>query len=493
MQTSSESKNILVVDDEASIREFLEIMLKREGYQVDAVGSAKSALSALAKKRYAAMVTDISMPEMNGIELLTKVKQAQHDLVVIIMTAHGSAESAVEAMKLGADDYLTKPFQIEEMKIAISGAVKAKALERENRQLRSELGKKFSLENIVGSAPVMQTVFDLIKRVSSTKTNIMILGESGTGKELVAHAIHRSGVNQTAPFVVINCAAIPETLFESELFGHRKGSFTGAIQDKEGLFQLAHGGTLFLDEVGDIPLSVQVKILRAIQQKNFRAVGGTEDVQVDVRIICATNKDLDKAVASGEFREDLFYRLNVIQIRMPALRERKEDIPILAEHFLSKFNLAMGKSIKGISKEAMRMLVSYNFPGNVRELENIIERGLALETSTVILPESLPQKLFMIGGAAATLSIPQAQAQPASATPQALAAAAPVPTPPAAPSSFDLEKGVEEFERSHILQALEKANGVKKRAAQLLGISFRSLRYRIEKYGISDPNPEENE
>lgn len=480
MDSKSEAKNILVVDDEASIREFLEIMLKREGYKVDAVGSAKEALAAIEKKRYSAIVTDISMPEMNGIELLTKVKQVQHELAVVIMTAHGSAESAVEAMKLGADDYLTKPFQIEEMKIALRGALKAKALERENRQLRSELGKAFSIENIVGNAPVMQAVFDLIKRVSSTKTNIMILGESGTGKELVAHAIHRSGADQSAPFVVINCAAIPETLFESELFGHRKGSYTGAISDKQGLFELAHGGTLFLDEVGDIPLSVQVKILRAIQQKNFRAVGGTEDIQVDVRIICATNKDLEQAVASGQFREDLFYRLNVIQIRMPALRERKEDIPVLAEHFLRKFNLAMGKTIKGISKEAMRMLMSYSFPGNVRELENIVERALALETQTVILPESLPQKLFMVG-AAAPASLPAAG--------PALSAA--LPTSGAA--SFDLEKGVEDFERAHILQALEKAQGVKKRAATLLGISFRSLRYRIEKYGISDPNPEENE
>lgn len=475
-----------MVDDESSIREFLEIMLKREGYKVDVVDSAKGALAALVKKKYSALVTDISMPEMNGIELLTKVKQLQYDIAVVIMTAHGSAESAVEAMKLGADDYLTKPFQIDEMKIAISGALKARALERENRQLRSELGKTFSLENIIGNSGPMQAVFDLVKRVSSTKTNIMILGESGTGKELVAHAVHRSGSEETAPFVIINCAAIPEALFESELFGHRKGSFTGAVHDKQGLFEIAHGGTLFLDEVGDIPLAVQVKILRAIQQKNFRAVGGTEDVQVDVRIICATNKDLEKAVAAGEFREDLFYRLNVIQIRMPALRERKEDIPLLAEHFIRKFNLTMGKSIKGLSKEALRMLTHYSFPGNVRELENIIERALALETHTVILPESLPQKLFMLGSSPAA---------PATAAP-AIASPAGAPIPMAAtspPTSFDLEKGVEEFERGHILQALEKANGVKKKAASLLGISFRSLRYRIEKYGISDPNPEEKE
>lgn len=490
MEAKNDSKNVLVVDDEASIREFLEIMLKREGYKVDVVSSAREALAALGRKRYAALVTDISMPEMNGIELLNKVKHAQHDLVVIIMTAHGSAESAVEAMKLGADDYLTKPFQIDEMKMALSSALKAKAHEVENRQLRAGPTSAFSLENIVGSAPPMQAVFDMVKRVAATKTNIMILGESGTGKELVAHAVHRTGSDPGSPFVVINCAAIPEALFESELFGHRKGSFTGAIQDKQGIFELAHGGTLFLDEVGDIPLAVQVKILRAIQQKNFRAVGGTEDVQVDVRIICATNKDLEQAVAKGEFREDLFYRLNVIQIKMPSLRERKSDIPLLADHFLRKFNVAMGKSIKGFSKEAMAMLMNYSFPGNVRELENLVERALALETQSVILPESLPQKVFMVGS-----SIPSPiPAPPATAAPAAIpsAPAAPQPAAPAS-ASFDLEKGVEEFERLHILKALEKANGVKKQAAKLLGITFRSLRYRIEKYGISDPNPEENE
>lgn len=470
--------NILVVDDEQSIRELLDIMLEREGYTVDVAESAEQALKLITKQTFDVLVTDIAMPGMSGIELLSKVKQTNFDIPVIVMTAHGSAESAVEAMKLGASDYLTKPFQVEEMKIAVETSLKARALERENRQLRTELGKTFSVDNIIGNSPAMQPVFDMIKRVSSTKTNIMILGESGTGKELVAHAIHRNGSDPSAPFVVINCAAVPESLFESELFGHKRGSFTGAVADKAGIFEQANGGTLFLDEVGDIPLSIQVKLLRAIQQKSFRAVGGVEDTTVDVRIICATNKNLEEMAAKGQFREDLFYRLNVIQIRMPALRERREDVPILAEHFLRKFSVTMGKSVKSISKEALRMLSQYDFPGNVRELENLVERAVALETKNVILPESLPQKLLM----------PWAKPAPSSIS------APTQPAPGASPvSTFDLEQGVEDFERAHIMRALEKTGGMKKKAAALLGISFRSLRYRIEKYGISDPNPEEKE
>jgi two-component system response regulator PilR (NtrC family) len=383
-------------------------------------------------------------------------------------------------MKLGATDYLTKPFQIDEMKIAVANALKARALERENRQLRSELGKTFSMDNIIGNSPAMQLVFEMIKKVSGTKTNIMILGESGTGKELVAHAIHRNGSAASAPFVAINCAAVPEGLFESELFGHKKGSFTGATADKVGIFEQANGGTLFLDEVGDIPLPIQVKLLRAIQQKMFRPVGGTEDITVDVRIICATNKNLEELAGKGQFRDDLFYRLNVIQIRMPSLRERREDIPILAEHFLRKFSVTMGKPVKSISKEAMRILQQYDFPGNVRELENLVERAVALETQSVVLPESLPQKLLM-------------PKTPAPATASVSSAASPAPSAADASGKIDLEQGVEDFERAHIIKALEKTNGVKKKAAALLGISFRSLRYRIEKYGIDDPNPEEKE
>ncbi len=471
---------ILVVDDEKSILEFLEIMLGREGYQVEIAESGAKATSILKKTKIDVMITDISMPEMDGIQLLSKVKQNQPECAVIIMTAHGSTGSAVEAMKLGASDYLTKPFQIEEMKLAIETAIKAIALEKENRILKSELGLKFSLNNIIGTSAVMQEVFDLVKRVAPTKSNIMILGESGTGKELIAHSIHSNSGNPAAPFVVINCAAVPESLFESELFGHKKGSFTGAVQDKIGIFEQANNGTLFLDEVGDIPLNIQVKLLRAIQQKVFRPIGGTEDVTVDVRLICATNRNLEDLVSKGLFREDLFYRLNVIQIRLPALRERKEDIPTLAEHFLHRFSLVMGKQIKSISKEAMRYLSNYTFPGNVRELENIIERAVALENQSTILPESLPQKLLLQKDSVSPMPPPlpnQTQQSPTAVD----------------GNNFDLEKGVENFERQHIMRALEETKGVKKKAAELLGISFRSLRYRIEKYGISDPNPEEKE
>lgn len=475
----SSEKRILVVDDESSIREFLEIMLKREGYVVGSMASAKEALAATAGHSWDVVITDIAMPEMSGIELLTKLRQANSDTAVIVMTAHGSAEIAVEAMKLGATDYLTKPFQIEEMKIAVERALESVALARENRQLRSELGKAFSVDNIIGTSPAMQVIFNLVRQVSATKTNIMILGESGTGKELVAHAIHRNGAPAKAPFVVINCAAVPESLFESELFGHRRGAFTGAVHDKIGIFEQGDGGTVFLDEVGDIPLPVQVKLLRAIQQRSFRPLGAVEDVTVDVRIICATNKNLEEMVAKGSFREDLFYRLNVIQIRVPSLRERREDIPLLAEHFLQKFTVTMGKPIKSISKEALRMLVAYNFPGNVRELENIVERAVALENQSTIFPESLPQKL-LLNSAAYPIAAAAAQSSP----PNAGGAEA---------GPFNLEKSVEEFERAHILRALENTKGVKKRAAALLGISFRSLRYRIEKYAIDDPNPEERE
>ncbi len=469
---ATKKENVLVVDDEKSILEFLEIMLGREGYSVTTVESATAALEVLRSKNFDVVISDISMPDMNGIDLLGKIKQTKSDMAVIIMTAHGSTESAVEAMKLGANDYLTKPFQIDEMKIAIENSLKTLALEKENRQLRTELGKTFSIESIIGNSAAMQPVFEMIKRISKTKTNVMILGESGTGKELVAHAIHRHSSENNTPFVVINCAAIPENLLESELFGHKRGAFTGAVQDKIGQFSQANGGTLFLDEIGEVPLSMQVKLLRAIQQKSFRPVGGSEDVTVDVRIICATNKDLEAMAKNGLFREDLFYRLNVIQIRIPPLRERREDIPILAEHFLRKFTVIMGKPIKSVSQEAMRALLAYDYPGNVRELENLIERAVALENQSAILPESLPQKLFMPSG------------QP---TPQTVA------TTEKSSGPFDLEKGVENFERQHIIKALEETKGVKKKAAALLGISFRSLRYRIEKYGIDDPNPEESE
>lgn len=474
----SESKRILVVDDETSIREFLEIMLKREGYDVVTVGSATEALTLLKSKKVDVVISDISMPEMNGIELLGKIRSIHFDTAVIIMTAFGSTERAVEAMKLGATDYITKPFKIEEMKQSVRTAILS--VKAEKPAIHSLKNSDHSYRsNIIGNSPQIKQLFEMIEKVSKTKANIMILGESGTGKELVAQAIHLSSPERKKPFVAINCAAVPENLFESELFGHKKGSFTGAVQDKTGILQEADGGTLFLDEVGDIPLSIQVKMLRAIQQKRFRAVGGTEDIQVDVRFICATNKNLEEMSQKGTFREDLFYRLNVIQIKLPPLRDRVEDVPLIAKHFLTKFNLALAKSISSISSDAIGFLMNYDFPGNIRELENIMERAVALEASSSISPESLPQKVLLWSQMPSKNSpLPAGNLQIGNSEVTGI---------------IDLEKGIEDFERQHIAKALNLSNGVKKKAAALLGISFRSLRYRIEKYGIEDPNPEEKE
>jgi two-component system response regulator PilR (NtrC family) len=464
---------VLVVDDEASIREFLEIMLKRVGYKVFTADSGKQALEEIKKHEIQVMITDIAMPKMTGIELLTRARQSNPDLIVVVVTAFGSTESAVEAMKLGASDYLTKPFQIDELKLCLENALKKVKLEKENKQLKSELRKAVSFESLIGSSPAMQEVFDLLKRVAPTKSNILILGESGTGKELVAQAIHQNSGDEPGPFVVINCSAIPEPLFESELFGHKKGSFTGAVSDKKGLIEVASGGTLLLDEVGELPQAVQAKLLRTLQEKTIRPVGGTEDIPVNVRIISATNRNLEEDIKTGKFREDLFYRLNVIQVRLPPLRERRGDISLLAEHFLRKHNLAMGKSIKSISNEAMDILLQHQYPGNVRELENLVERAVALETKPSIFPESLPGKI--VHATEANMPIPAVRAAKG------------------IPGGFDLEQQVETLEREYILKALEQTGGVKKRAAQALGISFRSLRYRIEKYGIQDPNPDESE
>lgn len=476
----SKKKNILVVDDEESIREFLQIMLKRDGWTVDVKKDAETALEAVSKTSFDAIITDVALPKMSGIDFLTKIRQTHPHLPVVVITAFGSTEAAVEAMKLGATDYLTKPFQVDELKLCLAEALKKSALESENSALQTELKKKFSFDSMIGASKKMRDVFELLKRISPTKANVLILGESGTGKELVAHAIHRNSSEKPGPFVAVNCTAIPESLFESEMFGHKKGSFTGAFTDKEGLFEAAQGGTLFLDEVGEIPLTFQTKLLRAIQEKKVRPVGGTEDLPVDLRIISATNKSLEELMKNGTFREDLYYRLNVISVSLPPLRERREDVPALAEHFARKAGLSTGKPIKGISKEAMALLEKYNFPGNVRELENILERAAALESRGLIFPESLPEKVQLLQNelpATSSSSVPSGGLE----------------TEVMSGAGIDLEKKVEQLERQYIQDALSKTGGAKKKAADLLGISFRSLRYRIEKYGIDDPNPGEEE
>lgn len=453
---------ILVVDDEDSIREFLEIMLKKEGYEVSLAEDGQKAKDLLAKKTFDMVISDLQMPHVTGMELLKHVKESYPDLVFMMITAFGTTENAVEAMKIGAYDYITKPFKIDEVRLNILNALRSKNLEVENRSLKKELVKEYSFQNIVGNSPVMHQVFDLIKRVSMAPTNILVTGESGTGKEVIAKAIHYNGPLKDRPFVTINCGAIPENLMESEMFGHKKGSFTGAVVDKSGLFEVADGGTLFLDEVGELPLSIQVKLLRAIQERVIRRVGATDDMKVEVRIIAATNRNLEEMVKSGGFRQDLFYRLNVINIRSPSLRDRKEDIPLLAHHFLKKYNERLGKNIGGISTEAMQILVGYDYPGNVRELENMIERTVALEAGSTILPESLPPMVNTSSG-------------------RKLASSSEIEI---GPEGIDLDKVIGQIEKELLVKAIHAAQGTKKRAAKLLHITFRSMRYRIEKYSL---------
>lgn len=460
---------ILVVDDEESIREFLEIMLRKEGYEITLAEDGLRAKDLLTKKTFDMVISDLQMPGMTGLELLKHVKESYPDLTFMMITAFGTTENAVEAMKMGAYDYLTKPFKIDEVRLNVYNALRAKNLETENRVLRKELVKEYNFQNMVGNSPVMHQVFDLVRRVSMTPTNILITGESGTGKEVVAKAIHYNGPLKDKPFVTVNCGAIPENLMESEMFGHKKGSFTGAIVDKAGLFEAADGGTLFLDEVGELPLTIQVKLLRAIQERTIRRVGANEDMKVDVRIIAATNRDLEDMVKTGTFRQDLYYRLNVINIRTPSLRERKEDIPLLAKHFLKKYNERMNKNIGAISDEVMQLLMKYDYPGNVRELENLIERTVALEAGNTILPESLPPMVNTPSGRkmASSQEIEIGE------------------------EGIDLDKVVGQIEKEILIKAIHAAGGIKKRAAKLLNITFRSMRYRIEKYNLGSMDDEE--
>ncbi len=462
---------ILVVDDEESIREFLEIMLRKEGYEVTCAEDGQKALDLIKKKSFDMVISDLQMPNLTGIELLRQVRDSYPDLLFMMITAFGTTETAVEAMKLGAYDYITKPFKIDEVRINIANALRSKNLEVENRVLKKELTKEYSFQNLVGNSDAMHRIYEMIKRVSQTPTNVLITGESGTGKEMVAKAIHFNGPLKDKPFVTVNCGAIPESLMESEMFGHKKGSFTGAVADKAGLFEVADGGTLFLDEVGELPVSIQVKLLRAIQERVIRRVGATEDTKVEVRIIAATNRDLEAMVKDGTFRQDLFYRLNVINIRTPALRERAEDIPLLANHFLKKYNERLSKSIGGISAEAMEMLKKYDYPGNVRELENIIERTVALEGGATILPESLPPFVNTPSGRklASTHEIQITE------------------------EGLDLDKIMGQLEKELLIKAIHAAGGVKKKAAKLLNITFRSMRYRVEKYGLGSIGDDELE
>jgi two-component system response regulator PilR (NtrC family) len=455
-------EKILVVDDEQSLREVLSIMLKRTGYAVTSVADGEEAIELLNKDIFDLVITDLRMPKIGGMEVLKAAKSASPETVVLIITAFASADSAVEAMKQGAYDYLTKPFQVDEVQLIIRNALEKRRLTTENILLKREMASQSSFSQLVGQSDAMQKVFDVVRKVADSKSNVLICGESGTGKELVARAIHYNSSRNALPFVAVNCSAVPETLLESELFGHMKGSFTGAISNKAGLFEVANGGTVFLDEIGDTTPTIQVKLLRVIQEREFRRVGGTQDVKVDVRIVAATNKDLEKAVADGSFREDLYYRLDVIPIRLPPLRMRSGDIPLLVNHFLERFSRESGKPLPVLSSEAMCVLLGHEWRGNVRELENLIERVVAFSVGGTVTDTEVQGWLHR------SVSVQPQQGVPLELT----------------DDGVDLEGLVNGIEKDLLLKALERSKWVKKKAARLLRLNTRSFRYRLEKYAI---------
>ncbi len=453
---------ILIVDDEKGMRDLLSIMLRNDGRRVDAAESATRARELVSKTSYDLIISDIAMPDGSGVDVLRAAKEIQPDTIVILITAYASTESAIEALKLGAYDYIIKPFDIEEMRIVLKNALERRQLERENTLLKRELKESSRFDDLVGESPAMEKVRAMLDRVASTNSTVLIWGESGTGKELAARAIHRRSPRRAKQFVSINCGALPDELLESELFGHVKGSFTGAVATKKGLFEVADGGTIFLDEIGDTSPAMQIKLLRVLQEREIRRVGGTEQLEVDVRVIAATNQDLESLVREKRFREDLFYRINVIAIQMPPLREKREDIPVLANHFLAKCTRMMGKKIREISPEAMRQLMEYGWPGNVRELENVIERAVALETTDQIMPGSFSRDVT-----ARTDSV------------------APLPAV-LEDRGIDLETQLEQLRERFMNEALSRTHGVQTRAAELLGMSFRSFRYFAKKYNLME-------
>ncbi len=461
---------ILIVEDERSMRDLLALMLRKEGYEVETAESADLAVARLARGGECDLIiTDISMPGMSGLELLRHTRARSQQTEVILMTAFGSKQTAIEALNEGAIYYVEKPFDLDEMKTVVRKTMEKKRLaaenlnlKLENRDLKAELQGNYGFDGLVGRSAKMRAIFQLIRRVAGTGSTVMISGESGTGKELIARAIHYNSGRGERPFVSINCGALPDELLESELFGHMKGSFTGATQTKKGLFEVANGGTIFLDEIGETSPAMQIKLLRVLQERRIRRVGGTEELEVDVRVIAATNQDLERMVRDKQFREDLYYRINVIAIPLPPLRDKPEDIPALAEHFLEKYRRLLGKPIAlGIAKSAMECLESYDWPGNVRQLENVVERAVALESAEEIRPESLPAEV-RTGRAPAgepEISLPRA--------------------------GLDVEGRLEALRRSYMLEALRRSGGIQTRAAELLGMTFRSFRYFAKKYNLA--------
>lgn len=446
---------ILIVEDEKSMREVLKILLEGERYEVVSAADGLEGLSYLTNDIFDLVITDIKMPKADGFELLKKTKEISPDTIVIMITAFGTTEAAIEAMKSGAYDYINKPFKIDEIRLIVEKALEKKRLSEEVSLLRKKVKTTYRLENIIGQSPQMQELFRLIPKVAQSTSNVLIIGESGSGKELVAAALHNLSNRKDKNLVAINCAAFPEGLLESELFGHMRGSFTGALHNKQGLFEIADSGSLFLDEIGEMPINLQAKLLRVLENGSFRRVGGTTGIKVDVRVISATNKDVREEIASGRFREDLFYRLNVVPIQIPPLRERKEDIPLLVEHFLRKISNQPRK----VSPEAMRIFMGCPWKGNVRELENVIERIALLTEKEEITPADLPNEI--LGYTGDTREIPELTE-----------------------TGIDIDAIIGDIEKRYLLKALGKSGGVKKEAAKLLNLSFRSFRHRLSKYKI---------
>jgi two-component system response regulator PilR (NtrC family) len=455
---------ILVVDDEQSIREVLEIAFRKQGHRVEVVASVEAAKKRLESQIFDIIISDIRMPGGGGVELLRFAKEVAPSCFFLLITGVPTLETAISALNSGADRYVIKDHDlVEQLRRAVQQASENLEWKKEAGYLRRELRRLTGLDNIIGRSAKMRAIFELIQTVAPQSSRILITGESGTGKELVARAIHENSARSKEPFITINCGAFPETLLESELFGYMKGAFTGANENRQGLFQAAHGGTLFMDEIGNMGLPMQVKLYRVLQEGKVRPVGSNEEVDVDVRVIAATNKDFEAEIAEGRFREDLYYRLSVIPIHLPALRERREDIPLLARFFLERFRKSMEKPIEGIEPEAMRRLESYDWPGNVRELENTIERAVALESERRVSMGVLPAKVAgyspeLTGGKDGSADIP--------------------------PSGIDFEAQMAEFERRNLVAALQSAGGVRTRAAQLLKISYRSFRHYAKKHNV---------
>ncbi len=460
----TDAKTVLLIDDDESLRRVVEYNLREDGYQVVTAVDGRSGLERFQESNVDLVLTDVRMPEMDGVELLTRIKTMQPDLPVIVLTAHGTIDSAVEAMKVGAFDYLTKPFSRDQLKASVRKALELSALATENRQLRQIVSERFSFANMIAGSRAMRAVTDTASRVAGSDTTVLLEGESGTGKELLAKAIHVNSGRSRGPFVTVNCAAIPENLLESELFGHRRGAFTGAVTDKQGKFEAANRGTIFLDEVGELPLLLQVKILRVLQEREADKVGDSRPIKVDVRVIAATNRDLEKMIADGTFREDLYYRLAVVSIRVPPLRERSDDIPLLVDHFLAKHAERVGHGRPAVDKGVYSAFNLYAWPGNIRELENVIERALVLDRDGVIGLDDLPDRLRASGERIGNLRI----------------------------ELPDEGISLEDVERELLLAALEKHNWNQTRAAAYLNITRSTLLYRMQKFGLErgkNPQP----